>query len=248
MYRSPWFAAVPRRGTIGPAGTLRSVPKPLHLARLSLVSAASLGIALACRYQFGSSWLEVAAFGTGVVGVYLAAVEHVANYPVGIVNVLLYAVFFFQGRLFGDAALQVVFFAFLMHGWISWTRRDADQNTLQVSRLEPKHWLLAGLAIGLGTAALFPLLATIEGKNPLVDGFTTSGSLVAQFLLNRKKIENWILWIVVNVVYIPWYFKLGYYPTGILYSLFLVLAVLGFASWRATLSTHEQLGGEGAHP
>lgn len=224
-------------------GTLEPVSKPLNGPRLLAVSLGAAAIAGFCQARFGTGWLESAGFFTGVVGVYLAAEEHLANYPVGIVNVLLYSVFFFQGRMFGDAALQLVFFAFLVHGWISWTRRDSSEETLSVGRLTFRQSLTAAAVVVAGTAALYPLLLHVEGKSPLVDGFTTSGSLVAQFLLNRKRIENWVLWIVVDLVYLPWYVKLGYYPTAILYAIFLGLAVLGFLSWRQTLSS--RLTGEG---
>lgn len=214
----------------------------LQFGRLALVLVGSTAIAVWCHFAFGSTWLEVAGFVTGVVGVYLASIEHVWNWPVGIVNVAIYAVFFYQSRLFADASLQVMYFALLCHGWWSWAYRPSGATELSVQALAWKKRAFVLLAIVVGTALYYPIISSLKGQQPFLDTSLTVTSIAAQILLNRKYIENWVLWIAADIVYIPLFLSQKYYPTAILYGIFLVLAIYGLLQWRKSLSP--QLYGE----
>lgn len=206
----------------------------IHWGRLTAAIVGSLLIALFCRYRFGSDWFEVAGFVTGIVAVYLVTEEHVANWPIGILNVLLYAYVFWQARLYADMSLQFFFFALSVHGWYSWVRGGSGHSELRVSRLIATHWALVLGVVAIGTALYKPVIEHYKGAQPFWDTLLTMVSVVAQVLLNRKVVENWILWIVADLCYIPLYLSRNLYPTAILYGVFLVLAVRGLVEWNRT--------------
>lgn len=204
----------------------------------AIISTAVIG-GLALRIAYGGSWLEYFGFVTGILGVYLVAQESIWNWPVGIINVSIYAVFFFLGKFPADAGLQIFFLALSILGWRSWLRGGANQSELQISRLSQSSWFaLIGVWI-VATATLFPIARHLEGKWPFWDSFLTAGSVLAQILVNKKKIENWLLWIAVNTCYVPIFFYRGWYMSAILYFVFWILAVSGFVNWRRTLKELE---------
>lgn len=209
----------------------------LDWSRLSIVTALAVAIALGCRHFFKSEWLEVAAFITGVVAVYLVAVEHILNWPIGIINVSLYAWVFYDARLLADMSLQLFFLALAIHGWWSWTRGGAQHTSLTISRLSATGAWIALAVIVLGTAAYKPVIEHYKGAQPLWDTSLTMLSVVAQVLLNRKILENWVLWIIADIAYIPLYLSRNLYPTAILYGLFLLLALMGLRNWNHRFQT-----------
>lgn len=182
------------------------------------------------------SLLELLAALTGAVAVWLSTREHVWNWPVGLVNVALYAVVFYEARLYADMGLQVVYFALSLYGWYEWLYGGEDRSALAVSRIDVRTatWLAV---IGVAFAALLGALLRryTDAALPWLDSALASGSLVAQFMLTRKLLENWAVWIVVDVVYVGMYVFKSLYLTAGLYALFLALAVMGHARWRESL-------------
>lgn len=192
--------------------------------------AATVGAVVA--YLFGySTLIEVPAFATGVLGVWLATRGYTANFPVGIVNVLLYAYLFGHDRLFGDMTLQFIFFGFLVHGWWSWSRSTAAQ-VIAIRGLGSHESLIYAVGGLIATGLMIPLLIWLKGAAPFWDTVTTVLSFAAQLMLNRKVIQNWLLWIVANIIYVPLYFSRGFYATSVLYLIFLGLAVMGWFDWK----------------
>lgn len=188
--------------------------------------------------------LEVFGFIAGVVGVYLVVKQNIWNWPIGIANVVCYAFFFFSPEVkhFANGWLQIVYIGFQLEGWYRWTRKDADKNALPVTRATRMHWIISLATILACIAILTPVLKAYDGSAPFWDALTAGISLAAQFLLNRKVLESWVLWIIVDVIYVPLYMfrpwfagdpaAVSYYPTSILYVIFLVLAVLGYREWK----------------
>jgi nicotinamide mononucleotide transporter len=180
-------------------------------------------------------WAEVVGFVFGVSGVYLAAKGNVLNYPVGIVNVLTYCDVFWHVRLYADSVLQLVYFAMLCAGWRAWLRGGPQSSPLPITRAPRTTLIGLGSLVVVATALLTPLLAAVGGARPLVDTATAVGSLACQYLLNRKHVENWLGWIAVDLVYIPLYISRGLAATAVLYTVFLVLAVVGWREWKLKL-------------
>ncbi len=220
-------------------GILTVLNHKLFVLRLGLVTAVSSLVAIACHFIFKSDWMEVLAFVTGVIGVYLAAIEHIWNWPVGIVNVLLYAWVFFTAKLYADTTLQLVYFVLLIHGWTSWLKGGEGHSKLSIQRLSWSQWSFVLVFIILGTAAYKPVIEHWKGAQPFWDTILTVMSLVGQVLLNRKYLENWMIWIAVNVAYIPLYLQRNLVPTAILYFIFLVLAIVGLIEWNKKLNLSE---------
>ena len=181
------------------------------------------------------SLLEVSAAAFGVISVYLSTRQNIWSWPTGIVNVSLYIIVFYQGRLYGQMALQPVYLALSIYGWYQWLHGGEQHSRLQVSRASPQ--LLAFL--GVLNLAAFLVLAMIlrrtDAALPFTDALLTTTSLIAQWMMTRKILENWILWIAVDIAYVPMFISQGLYATALLYATFLVLAVRGFVEWRRTI-------------
>lgn len=179
---------------------------------------------------------EALGFVTGALCVYLVVKENVWNFPVGIANSAFFLALFAGARLYGDAGLQVVYIALGFQGWYLWLRGGANRTPLKVERASRR--MLAGVAafVVAGTAALTLFFRHIDDSAPFLDAFTTVLSLGAQYLLNRKAIENWWLWITADVLYIYLYFTRGLHLTAVLYFVFLCLCVAGLRRWRGTLA------------
>ncbi len=190
--------------------------------------------------QDTGSIVELFAFMTGVVAVYLVTKEHLWNWPIGIVNVALYGYFFFfVATHYANAWLQVVWLFYLVEGWYRWLNGGENQTALKLSRIEKRHVVIAAGSIVLFTAVLTPILTAANGQLAFLDALTAGISLAAQFLLNRKVLESWILWIIVDIIYIPMYAIRGYHATMLLYAIFLILAIKGFFDWRKALARQE---------
>lgn len=204
---------------------------------------AALGSALVAASAAGVlpyGLTETLGFVTGAACVYLVVKENVWNFPVGIANNVFFLALFAGARLYGDAALQVVYVALGLQGWYLWLRGGRGHTALAVSRA-PRR-LLAGVAVFVvaGTAALTPALRAAGDSAPLLDALTTVLSLAAQYLLNRKVIENWLLWITADVLYVYLYLARGLQLTAVLYFVFLCLCVAGLLSWRRTLARRQE--------
>ena len=170
---------------------------------------------------------------SGLVGVWLAARQNVWTWPVGLVSVVAYTIFFFQIKLYADMGLQVFFAGASLYGWYEWLYGGKNKTELPVSRLSTLSAVLCILAGGIFTILLGWYFRNFtDASYPVLDSGLAGFSLVGQFLLTRKKIENWILWFVVDVVYVWLYFQKGAFLTAFLYFVFLGLAVQGYLNWR----------------
>ncbi len=180
--------------------------------------------------------LEGIAAAFGVVSVYLSTRQNIWSWPTAIINVGLYTIVFYQGRLYGQMGLQPIYLALSVYGWHQWLHGGAQHGELRVTRASPR--LLATLAI-LNLAAWVALAAILRQTDaalPWLDGLLTTTSLVAQWMMTRKILENWMLWIAVDVVYVPMFISQHLYATAMLYAAFLGLAVMGIVEWRRSVS------------
>ncbi|MFT3784615.1 MAG: nicotinamide riboside transporter PnuC [Tepidisphaeraceae bacterium] len=198
----------------------------------TLTVATSLLAGILC-WQGVASWLEAVSFVTGAVCVWLTVKENVWNFPIGLLNVATFVFVFAKAHLFGDAGLQVVYFVLTLIGWYLWLYGGERHTGLRVVRASTlENALVVGIC-GALTVLLWQLLPKVGGSASFWDALTTAISLGAQWLLNRKRLENWIAWIVVDVIYVPLYLYKGLYLTAILYAVFLAMAVMGLRAWHA---------------
>jgi nicotinamide mononucleotide transporter len=186
--------------------------------------------------------LEIVAALFGAVSVYLSARQRLASWPTAIVNVLLSAVVYYGARLYSDAGLQLVYFALSVYGWYEWRYGGANRTELPVTRT-PRRQAPVLAALGVGGALALGVLTTrytdVLQHNrawvPWTDATLTATSLVAQWMMTRKLVENWLVWIAVDVVYVPLLAYKGLYAFAVLYAVFLALAVKGYRDWRRDL-------------
>ena len=181
--------------------------------------------------------LELLGVLTGVVAVWLTVRQNVWCWPVGLVNVALFAVVFARARLYADAGLQGVYFALCLYGWWAWLHGGRDRGPLAVTRSPRREWLALAVLAVAGAALLGTLLHRgTDASFPYLDSALTAGSLVAQWLQARKRLENWLVWIAVDVVYVGMYLAKELHLTALLYAGFTALAVAGLREWRRSLA------------
>jgi len=182
------------------------------------------------------SLTEVLGFLTGALSVWLVVRGNIWTWPVGIANNVFFALLFWDARLYGDMALQGLYVVLNVAGLLMWLRRDGLGRRPRIGRIRPAEAvLLLALAVP-ATWALMVYLRHIHGSAPFLDALTTCGSVLATYLLARKLLESWFVWIAVDVVYVPLYLFRELVLTAVLYGGFLVLCVLGLAEWRRQLA------------
>ncbi|WP_433207925.1 nicotinamide riboside transporter PnuC [Dactylosporangium sp. CS-047395] len=194
----------------------------------------------AAFHAFGAptTWAELLGFASGLLCVYLVVRQHIANWPVGITNNLLFIVAFWHVGLFGDAWLQVVFVIVGGYGWWCWSTGRRLQRVRTTTRAEWRWLAIAGVLL---TVALWWYLDRFtESTVPWPDAFTTAVSLLATYGQTRRLVESWWFWISVDVIYIPLYGYKDLWLTALLYLVFLTLCVFGLRAWRAELRTAPQ--------
>ncbi|WP_293367921.1 nicotinamide riboside transporter PnuC [Nevskia sp.] len=177
------------------------------------------------------SWVEVAGFATAATCVWLMARGHRWTWPFGIVSNLAYGALFFEARLYADMALQGLFIALSVYGWRVWAGSGTAQPP-PVRRASRDEWLALLILVPAATVAIREILLRVNGAAPLLDALTTSLSLAAQYLASRRRLENWLLWIAADLIYIPLYFSRSLPLTAFLYVGFLVMCVIGWRQWR----------------
>ena len=183
------------------------------------------------------SWLEIVAFVIAIQMVVLNMRVNPIAWPLAIISSLLYFALFWNSLLYGDASLQIFFAIVALWGWWQWLRgTQADGAELKVRSLptRARWWLIAALAAAWPATGLF--LKTFTNTDvPWWDAFPTAASVIGQWLLGRKYIENWLAWIVVNIVSVGLFAYKGLWLTTLLYSLFIAMSVIGWRAWQRML-------------
>ncbi len=186
-----------------------------------------------------TTWLELIAVFFGIMSVWFARQANLLVYPTGIISTVIYMYITFTIQLYADMGINFFYTAMSIYGWYVWTRRD-DQQRVRPIRWNTKKQQAIGIAlIPVLYVVIYLLLYVFKQDDPeymqsyipYVDSFTTSIFLIGMYFMARKKIENWIYWIVGNVVSVPLYFVKGLVFTSFQFAVFLVLAVLGLMAW-----------------
>jgi nicotinamide mononucleotide transporter len=193
------------------------------------------------------SWTEFLGFITGAICVWLCVKENVWNWPTGIANNIFYIVVFWASGLYADSLLQWIYIAISIYGWWNWLHGGAAHSKLKVSRATLPGMGLYVLLTALGTIVFYELLQRYTNSTvPLWDGLTTALSLVAQYMLTRKLVENWWFWIVADVIYIALYAYKHLLLTSLLYAIFLAMCIVGLRQWLSTMAEGQSTAIEAA--
>lgn len=180
--------------------------------------------------------IQVPATITAFANIYLAARNNIWNWLLGLIAVTLYAFIFYLTRLYGDMALQGVYFIFQIYGWFQWRFGGKDNTELTVHRMPKPYWLIALFAQILMTSVFYWFLSHhTNSTTPFVDAFTTALSLIAQWMMCKKWLENWSLWILLDLISLYMYSYKGLYLTTVLYAAFIALCMMGYREWKKAL-------------
>jgi nicotinamide mononucleotide transporter len=183
------------------------------------------------------TWLEIVAVALSIAMVWCNLRVNVTGWPLAIVASALYGALFAASRLYGEAALQLLFIVVSFWGWWQWLLgHSGDGQALRVHRMSRAQ---IGVAAGL-TLLAWPLLGLVlrhytDSDVPYLDALSTAGSVAGQFLLGRKLIENWLVWLAVNLFSVGLFAFKGLWLTALLYAVFAALSVAGWRAWRARL-------------
>lgn len=180
------------------------------------------------------SSIELAAFLLSSSAVWLMVRQNILSWPLGCVSVLLYAGLFYQVRLYSDMLLQLIYAPLQLYGWWRWFHPNS-QNTAIATLTKAQRW--SGLMLGLLTSFVlgYAMSTYTEAVLPWLDASLAAFSLVAQFWMAQKRIECWLLWIILDSIYVTLFWSRELYLTALLYLIFTGLAIAGWHSWKQTL-------------
>jgi nicotinamide mononucleotide transporter len=192
--------------------------------------------------------MEIAAFLLSLICVTLNAQGRVLTWPFAIASSATYAWVFQDAKLFGDAALQLVFIGLAIYAWWCWSKKDDldGHQTAKPFGNVSRNPLIACL---LAWALLFLLLKWVllnftSSDVPNTDAFLTAGSLVATYMSAQKWLENWLVWAFVDLIYVGLYIYKDLYLTAVLYSLFIALCFWGWRHWSEQIQQQSSLSAD----
>jgi nicotinamide mononucleotide transporter len=183
-----------------------------------------------------TSWIEIFAVACGLLSVWFMKKESILVFPFGIVNVLIYVYICFTAKLYAYAGINVFYAAMSIYGWINWLRKGPGEESLRISRLSKSQvFLYIALIILFFIILRLLLVAVTDSEVPTWDAVTTAIYIIGMWLLARKKIENWILWIAGDTISIALFAYEKLYFSSFQFLVFTIIAVFGFIEWRKKL-------------
>lgn len=200
----------------------------------TVLTGASYGIGLHYKFIDSVSWLEASSVWTSYVCTYLCVVQSRWNYVFGVVSVILLSLLFYQSQLYSSMVLNIYLIPTLIYGWFRWGR---DDNTRPVKFVELHWW---PVYLGLTALVWYGLVTVTEYMGAVqapLDSLILAASILAQFLLDQKKIENWGVWLGINIVAIYLYYQTGLFVVAIQYIFFLMNTIWATIEWRKTMET-----------
>ena len=187
------------------------------------------------------NWLEAVAVVWGILTVWLTVRQNIWCWPIGSASNVLFAIIFFNERLYAGMTLQIVYIALNLYGWYKWRYGGADKAPLAVGRTPPRmRWILGGLVLFGAAGAGLALNTFTDTDVGYWDATATVLSLAAQYMLARKWIETWGVWICVNLLHMGLYAYKGLYLTSAQQAVFIALSVAGFLAWRKAMGSSQQ--------
>ena len=177
--------------------------------------------------------LEIIGFVFGIAGIWLTIKENTWCFPAGLINVIVSLVLFYQQKLYSDAIQQFVYIILLSYGWYKWISGKIETEELKISFSTRKLLIVLFLICVLFSATAGTIFKNYtDASLPYWDATATALSFTAQWMIAKKKIENWILWIVVNIMYIGIYVYKDLFLYAFLFFIYLILAIQGWMEWR----------------
>ena len=186
----------------------------------------------------GDNFVEILGVVFSLLYLLFSIKQNILLWPTGMISAILYMAVFYQSKFYADMGLNGYYFLISIYGWVQWSARDKKKGGggLQLTRIKLKYGAVLGIITILAFAVIgFILDRYTDSPVPYWDAFTTALSFTATWMLARKIIEHWILWVIVDVVSMGLYLYRGLYPTLLLFAIYTVMAVLGYIQWKKTL-------------
>ncbi len=185
------------------------------------------------------TWLEAFAVFLGIASVFYSMKVNILVYPTGIISTLIYVWICFQYKLYADMGINAYYFGMSVYGWYVWTHPKEGAAEVPVTWMKAKGWLIALVILLFSYLLLSYVLVNFTDSDvPYWDSFTTASAFVGMWLMAKKKVENWIFWIITDFVAIPLYFYKGLILTSFQYLFFTVLAIMGLIAWIKSARTY----------
>ena len=187
------------------------------------------------------NWVELVGACTGITYLILEIKQNMWLWPIGLLNAVFYAIIFFSGGLYAITTLQLYYIVMMIYGWWYWARSSKDA-TQTAEPFKPEHvparlWIyliVASLLIWVGY--YWVLIRFTDSTVPIWDAMTTSMSIVGTWMLAKKYIEQWWVWIAVNIFSVGLYYSQGLHVTAVLYAFYAAMAVVGLIKWRKSMN------------
>lgn len=184
------------------------------------------------------TWLEGVAVFFGVTSVFYSIKKNILVFPTGMVSTLIYVYICLKFKLYADMGINAYYFGMSIYGWYLWSRPQNGKEELKVTWLD-KRGIIRSILLLLGSyLVLYLVLANFTDSDvPYWDSFTTSSAFVGMWLMAKKKVENWIAWIITDIASVPLYLYKGLLLTSFQFLFFTVLAIIGLVSWIKATKT-----------
>lgn len=182
--------------------------------------------------------LEISAIVFGLLSVWYAKKDNIWVFPTGLINTIIYSYLLWKWSLLGDMMINVYYVAMSIYGWYHWTRKKDDVVEFPISRMNPyekKISLVIFVLTILFVIAVYTFFDKFTNWTSYVDTLVTGIFFVGMWLMAKRKIENWILWIIGDIISIPMYYFKGYAFTSIQYFIFTIIAIYGYLEWKKIL-------------
>jgi len=181
-----------------------------------------------------STWLEAVAVIFGLLSVWFARKENILVYPTGIISVLIYVYICLTVKLYADMGINAFYFFMSIYGWVKWSRKTGDRPSMPIAWASKLEWILSVTGLIIFFFILYYVLKNYTDSNvPIWDALTTAIFIIGMWLMALKKIENWLAWILGDLISIPLYASKGLILTSIQFAIFLALATAGYLAWSS---------------
>ncbi len=193
------------------------------------------------NYPIHEITLELIAIVFGLASVWFAKKDNIWVFPTGIVNTAIYTYLLWKWSLLGDMMINGYYFIMSLYGWYNWTRKSEDISKISISKISAREKIISTIIFVI-TIIFVTIVYLIFDKLTTwfayVDTFITGIFFVGMWLMAKKKIENWIFWIIGDLISIPLYFIKGYTFTSFQYLVFTIIAFYGYLEWKKILNNN----------
>ena len=191
------------------------------------------------NYETIDIFLEIMAVLFGLASVVFAMKNNILVYPIGIISTVIYVYLLNKWGLIGDMLINGYYTTMSIYGWYIWTRKSQNKPEFPISRITIKeiyHGIIIFLITIVFVVAVYKYFDKFTSWTAYVDTFTTGIFFVGMWLMAKRKIENWLLWIIGDLVSVPLYFYKGYTFTSLQYAIFTIIAIYGYLEWKKSLA------------